>query len=214
MGNPGVGVQAMTFQVHPSTMTQVRVGTTTQQIARFLAEDLHILVHEANLDLADWLGIHSDEYPSDPALLVELICNDIEVMLRQRLITGVRFLLSEEKPDQNTNRYRLGYLVEYRIGDIPVRTLNTNPLTAYGGRLQMPNQTSKWPRFALLIDWDPRADRNEVASVMRPSYLFDWVAVNDTYDANSLVEYRRGGLGTVVVRIESTVPGNIPPAQP
>ncbi len=215
MINPGTGTGSTTFLATEATETQTfaapRVGTRTQQAARYLADDLRTLVNKAHIDLARWLEIPSGstEYVTNPAFLADLICNDIEQLLRDRLITGVHFLLSDTRIDPSSKAYPVRYHVQYLI-DIPERSLSDDALVQYGGRIQPPDTASLEARFALLIDWDRQATAEEIAEVRRPLYFFDWRPVNDRYDANSLVRYRTGGLGTEVVRFESATPRNIP----
>src|SRR5216683_7207584 len=101
--NTNTATYASTQATQTQTYTVPKVGTKTQQVSRYLADDLRGLVEDAQIDLNDCLGIPPDGYVTSFEFLADLICNDIEQMLRDGLITGVHFLLSEVTPDPNTS---------------------------------------------------------------------------------------------------------------
>ena len=212
MINPGTGTGSTIFLATEATEMQTfaapRVGTRTQQLTRYLADDLHMLVKDGQIDLAYWLGIPPSEYITDSEFLADIICNDIEQILRDGFIRGVHFLLSDTQPDPMSGCYNLRYHVQYRI-DIPVRQLSDDALQQSSDRLQLPRDASLGARFALLIDWNPQLNPAEIELVRRPRYFFDWVPINERYGATSLVRYRTDGLTTEIVQIESTVARNI-----
>lgn len=210
MGAPGTGTASTTFvATETDTHTKTRVATKTQQVAHYLAEDLDSFVEQTNLDLARWLGIPRDQYVGGVNYLVDLLFDDVERMLRERLITGLHLILSEPEPDKNTHMYTMRYHAHYTIA-IPERSLVNDILPEYGGRLKPPKELAPGARFVLMIDWDPRADTKKIKEAKPPDYFFHWEPLNQRYDANSLVRFREGRLGTEVVRIESAAPRHIP----
>lgn len=214
MAAPGTSTQMLAFTSTETTVVpKTRVGAHSQQVARYLSEDLQALMRQTSIDLARWLQIPPNEYPSDALFLAELLCNDLEQMLHDRLITGVHVLLCENRLDPRRGGYRVGYHAEYRM-QFSALLLKEEALNQYCGRPQFPADVASWERFALLIDWDPQASPQEIEQVRRPRYLFDWVPADDCYDTNSLVQYGGGGLGTVVVRLRSAVPRSVPDQAP
>ena len=206
----GTETFATVASTQTSTFALTTTATRTQQAARYIADDLRGLVREAGINLAAALGIPPDEsYVTDAEHLAELICNDIEQMLRDRLIIGVHFLLCEKQLDQTTNAFNIKYHVEYKI-NLPQRSVIDEVLSGFKDRLLLPRTAAARTRFVLLIDWDPTVNREEIKLVERPRYFFDWRPPNDRYDASSLVHYRTGGLDTIIVRTEFAHPGNIP----
>jgi hypothetical protein len=200
----GTTTYASTTATRTQSYTVPRVATKTQQISRYLADDLCGLVEDAQIDLKDSLGMPPDGYTTTDEFLAHLICNDIEQMLRDGLITGVHFLLSEDTQDPNTGFYNLRYHVEYQIDNDQVaqRSLGGNALQQFGERLTPPSAATVKARFALLIDWSPRITLDDIKEVQRPRYFFDWLPANNRFDGTSLVRFSVGGLGTEVTRIE------------
>ncbi len=209
MGAPGTGSSSETYVETELTVTpKTFVASKPQQVARYLADDLQDLIRTTRLPLADALGIppsSRSRYVRNPEHLVDLLFNDITRMLVDRLVTCVHLLLSEPKMDANVRAYKLLYHARYDI-NIPERSLLEEVLQEYGGRLSVGKLNPGNARFALVIDWAPRAQREDIARVRRPNYNFDWVPLAERYDTGGTVEVRRGGLGDVVVRIESMRP--------
>jgi hypothetical protein len=216
MAGTNVGTQVYATVSSTATQTFTITATRTQQVARYFADDLRDLIREANIDLPYWLEIPPEEqdYLLSSEDLAELLCNDIEQMLRDKLISGVHFMLSELQPDPNTNKFNLKYHVNYQI-NLAQRTLSNDPLLPFGGRLEVPDAATTAARFVLVIDWVPGITPENIEGVRRPHYFFDWYAPTDRFDSSCLVSYRMGGMddagsGVVVTRVELTAPGNVP----
>jgi hypothetical protein len=216
MANTNVGTQVYATVSGTATQTITITATRTQQVARYFADDLRYLIQEAQIDLPYWLEIPPEEqdYLLSSEDLAELLCNDIEQMLRDKLINGVHFMLSELQPDPNTNKYNLKYHVNYQVNLAP-RTLSNDPLTPFGGRLEIPDVAKTAVRFVLVIDWVPGITPENIEGVRRPYYFFDWYAPTDRFDSSCLVSYHPAGMegagsGVVVTRVEWTAPGNVP----
>src|SRR5262249_1239951 len=155
------------------TLSTITTGTVTQQISRYLADDLRLLLKETRADLADVLGIPPEERTplttSDD--LPELVCNDIEQMLRDQLIPAVHFLLSDVNRDQNTFKYNIKYHVQYQMEMGQARALAPTALKSYGGSLSVPVQATAQSQLVILIDWSPTISEIEKETVSYPRYF-------------------------------------------
>lgn len=218
MGAPQVGSKSSTYEeayVESDATVQTYVATMPQQVARYLGDDLQDLIRTTGLSLADALDIppgSRNRYVRNPEHLVDLLFNDITRMLNDRLVQRVHLLLCDPHLDENSGAYKVLYHARYDIS-IPQRSLAREELKEAGGRLNIGRLNPGNTRFALVIDWSPRASPAEIRNARRPHYNFDWAPLTDSFDQSGTVEYRRGGLGHIVVRIESMRPRDIPLAR-
>lgn len=193
-----------------------RIVTQSEQIARYFTEDLTHFIDETNFNLIEELQIPS-EYARSSEEAIELLYDDLSHMLRDRVITGIHLLLSEQKIDPNSQSYPLRYHAMYLITapptTAPTRTLQDQQKQQgglrFGGLLAPPKNSWINARFALLIDWDLSANERR-RQVRRPEYHFDWVPRQERFDATTLVRFREGGMtydGASVDRTESKSAG-------
>src|SRR5579871_6315064 len=82
-------------------------------VVHALAEDLLYLLPRMQLDLASVLGVPSDEYLPQGEDLVEEICDDLERLLRYRLLSAVTLLLCDLAPDPDTGGSVARYVCDY-----------------------------------------------------------------------------------------------------
>src|SRR5579871_6517258 len=82
-------------------------------VVHALAEDLLYLLPRMRLDLASAVGIPSDEYLPQGEDLVEEISDDLERLLRYRLLTAVTLLLCDLSPDPSTGGSVARYVCDY-----------------------------------------------------------------------------------------------------
>jgi hypothetical protein len=131
-------------------------------------------------------------------------------MIRDGLLSAVNLLISDKQSDPNLpGVYMVRYHATYLIG-APVRSLKSEDAKRFGGYLAPPPQA--WRdgnyRFDLLIDWNRSATHEQRRRAVRPTYLFDWVPEQSSFDVSNLVRYRSGGMtmdgATLVSREEAT----------
>lgn len=210
MASPGSGSQTETYAYTKET-TEVtvvpRIVTQSEQIARYFTEDLHAFVDEMYVDLVRWLEIPPD-FPQDNKEIVELLYADLSHMLRDGLITGIHILLSDMEIDPNRHGYPVRYHARYCI-QLPERHLRTSEAKRIGGKLAPPRDVWINARFALLIDWNPKASVR--SGLGPPDYVFEWVLETARFDVSSLVRYRQGGMTIDSARVdrrEAAAPGS------
>lgn len=215
MGSPGIGIGSKT-KAEAEVKTKVTTDTDpivqSEEIARYLGDDLREFVEKKNIDLAAYLHV-SPESLLDTVNLIKRLCADIEQMLRRQLIRGVHLLLSDRVQDPNAaaETYKLTYHARYLIYQ-PERVLRPESEAPWGDRLLPPPDAAGGARFAVLIEWSPEATAQLRASVHWPDYLFNWVPEEAQYDASRLISYRFGGMmasGAEVKRVESSTPESL-----
>lgn len=199
---PGIGSRSLTYaepETEERSKTISYVLTQSAAVAAYVHDDLARLVDAWKIDLAALLRMPRDHVFSNDQLIA-LLCEDIAHMLRNALVSRVRFLLHEHEPTADTGVFPLLYMATYEIsverGLRPVRAQRVN------GLIDPPNL----PRgdFAILIDWHPNASPAQRDRVRYPTYQFDWRPTGGTYDATTLVRYREGSLtadgATIIAR--------------
>jgi hypothetical protein len=207
----------ITETVKSSVTIVPRTIAQSEQIARYFTEDLEKFIADTHIDLMRQLDIPPSFARNDKAVISKLF-SDLSHMLRDSMITGIHLLLSKAEIDVNTHCYPLLYHAEYTI-----RTPNTatgerdlRPDKAHyssqriGGYLAPPRDSLAGAKFALLLDWNMTLSERR-RNARPPDFWFNWVPMNDRYDATSLVRFRAGGMafdGAVVVnRGEAKPPG-------
>lgn len=188
-----------------STRVETNVMTRSEQIARYLGDDLLYLVKRASIDLGEWLGVPTD-YVRDPDYLVQMICADVELMLRNGLINGADIMVTDPQPD-TSGQYSVRYLSRYLIeGPTEGNPVNPQPAKFWGGLIRPPDPTlASAFHFVFGIEWRPDVDQQARSEVRTPKYLFDWVPADGSYDSSQLVGVRYGGMeisGASVMRVE------------
>lgn len=211
-----VGVSSRSRRAETEDKTRLTTETDpitqSEEIARYLGEDLAGIVKQANIDLKTYLHV-SQESLLDMMSIVKRLCADIEQMLRHRLIRGVHLLLSDpsEDPSVSNATHTLSYHARYLIYQ-PERVLRGGSELPWGGPLLPPPDATGGMRFAVLIEWSPDSSADDRACVHWPTYLFNWVPEGATFDAAGLVSYKFGGLmaaGATVTRVEFSTPENL-----
>lgn len=214
-GEPGTGSQSRT-RVETAVQTRSEsvsyVISQSGLVATYIHEDLAGLVNVWHLDLATRLGVPQELAHSNEEL-VELLCEDLAHMLRASLVSRVHLLLYDPEPRPaptgGTECFPLLYKATYEIS--VQRGLRQEGGRRRNGLLDPPRLPDVGSmEFAILIDWHPKATPEQRARARYPTYTFDWAPAGDTYDATTLVEYRKGSLtadgATIVERLESAVP--------
>lgn len=164
-----------------------------EYVALALAADLRQIALETGIDFAAYLNVPADEYLWHAHDLIEEICDDIERMLRYRLLTAIHVLLSDPEPHPATGIYTARYHALYTI-EVP-RTLGSEPPAQTS--VERPAITRDlWQdaRFALVVDWDAKADWQKRSQLRRPAYNFDWATALDPYYPSTVVRYDEGGI--------------------
>lgn len=186
------------YQLTPATVEwriDPRAITTghPEYVALTLAEDLRQIAQETGIDFAAYLNVPMDDYLWHAQDLIEELCDDIERMLRYRLLTAVHVLLSDPDPHPTTGVYTARYHALYTT-DVP-RTLGSEPPTqAHMDRPSITRDLWQDARFALVVDWDPKADWQKRSQLRRPAYNFDWATALDPYYPSTVVRYDEGGI--------------------
>jgi hypothetical protein len=159
-----------------------------QQVAHALANDLLYLLPRLRLDLAAALGVPSDEYLPQGEDLVEEICDDLERLLRYRLLTSVTLLLCHLAPDPATGGSVARYICDYALTpalpggpDSRAEALRSLPTLD-----QLPFDDL---RPALVVQWDSKADWQTRAQLRRPHYNFDWSTPLDPSQPATVVRF-------------------------
>lgn len=209
MNSPNVGVGSKTRSAETEVKTRLTTETDpitqSEEIARYLGNDLRGIVKKANIDIKSYLHV-SQEALLDTEGVIKRLCADIEQMLRHRLIRGVHLLLSDptQDPSASNTTYKLNYYARYLISQ-PERVLRGGSEPPWGDELLPPPDATQGMRFAVLIEWSPDSSAEDRASVHWPNYLFNWVREEAAFDARGLVSYRFGGMmaaGATVKRVE------------
>ncbi|SRR5260221_3386726 len=195
-----------------------RTIAQSEQIARYFTEDLEKFIADTHIDLMRQLDIPPSFARKDKAVINKLF-SDLSHMLRDSMITGIHLLLSNPEIDVNTHSYPLRYHAEYTIltahGNAGERDLRPDKAhyssQRIGGYLAPPRGSWIGAKFALLLDWNMTLSERR-RNARPPDYWFNWVPINDSYDATSLVSFREGGMAfdgaNLVSRRESSSPGN------
>ena len=160
-------------------------------VALTLADDLLFLLPRMHLDLSETLGTLADDYLPQSEDLVEELSEDVERLLRYRLLTSIHLLLCDLTPDPATGGSLVRYACEYttalaRPGS-PEST--TGALRAALAREQQPLDEL---RLVLVVAWDPKADWQKRAQLRRPHYNFDWSSPLDPYQQATVVRFSEG----------------------
>jgi len=190
----GVGAPQETFFLTEQTV-QGRVDPRLvmydrpEQVAHVLAEDLHLLIDRAALDLAVVLGISLDEYLPQSEDLAEELCDDVERLLQHRLLTAVHLLLCNPTPDPATGSYLVLYHIEYAA--VLPRTTAPEPSRETLQRMLASERESALAQLhvALVVDWDTHATAQKRAQLRRPQYNFDWYSQHDPYYPATVVRF-------------------------
>lgn len=158
-----------------------------------LAEDLRHIAQETGIDFAAYLNVPPDEYLWHAHDLIEELCDDIERMLRFRLLTAVHVILSDPDPDPTTGIYTARYHALYTT-EVP-RILGSDPAPPqHAERPAITRDLWQDARFALVVDWDSKADWQKRSQLRRPAYNFDWATALDPYYPSTVVRYDEGGI--------------------
>ena len=157
-------------------------------VAHALAEDLLYLLPRLRLDLASALGIPADEYLPQGEDLVEEICDDLERLLRYRLLTAVTLLLCDLAPDPATGGSIARYVCDYVLTPSLPGGLDSSAeaLRSLPALDQLPFDDL---RPALVVQWDPKADWQTRAQLRRPHYNFDWSTPLDPTQPATVVRF-------------------------
>jgi hypothetical protein len=192
----GGGTRSRTY-ARTESRTVSYVITQSAAVAWYIREDLARFVAQKKIDLSEALAVpHRERTYTDPQL-VELLCDDIAHMLREGLVRRVHLLLYHDELDAGTGAFPLLYKATYEISEQP--GLSTKGLKRQGGLLQPPDFAAG--ELAMLIDWNPDADRMSRRRVRYPSYNLNWVTPDRRFDPTTLVKYRKGSLTGVGVTI-------------
>jgi hypothetical protein len=207
----GTGSGTSTYSTTSSTIQTYIVPsviTQSDQIAMYFANDLEAFVKHTHLDLAREFQIPY-EYSQDTMDIINMLYADISHMLRDRLITGIHLILSDNEMDVGSNAYVVRYHVCYTITN-PNALLSSSSASAEvkGDLVMPPPRVWQGARFALLIDWSPES-RGKRHMVRRPDYCFDWMPREERFDATNVIRYSHGALvadTANVIRYEAAPP--------
>lgn len=195
-GSSGASIGTSTYATTSSTSSTTVVPsiiTQSDQIAIYFANDLEAFVDHTYINLAREFQIPY-EYSQETKDIINMLYADISHMLRDRLITGIHIILSDDAMDPGANAYLVRYHVCYTI-DNPNVLLPSNGTEAdvTGGLVMPPPKVWQNARFALLIDWSPES-KGRRHLVRRPNYLFDWMPREERFDATNVIRYHEGSL--------------------
>jgi hypothetical protein len=157
-------------------------------VAHALADDLLSLLPCLHLDLATVLGIPADEYLPQGVDLVEEVCDDLERLLRYRLLSAVTLLLCDLAPDPVTGGSIARYVCDYALTPALPGGLDSRAEALRS----LPNLTQvplEYLRPALVVHWDPKADWQTRAQLRRPHYHFDWTTPLDPTQPATVVRF-------------------------
>ena len=199
------GTRTATYEISKETVKSLvnivpRTITQSEQISRYFIEDLEKFIADTHINLMRQLDIPASFALNDKALIDKLFA-DLSHMLRDSMITGIHLLLSNPEVDRNTHSYPLRYHAAYTIltannnaGERDLRPDKAQYSSLrIGGYLAPPRDSWIGAKFALLLDWNMTlSERRRIAHP--PDYWFNWVPMNDRYDASSLVRFREGGM--------------------
>lgn len=190
--NPNAGAQVR-VEEDIAVEAQTQTYTTTEQMALYLSKDLEKIISLNSINLAKTLGIEDDQSSTNPVLLIQWLCSDLERLLSRNLISHVLFLLCVSNPD-TSNSYKVEYKAQYEV-----RTTMTgidNQLYDINGRIKLPQKAYQWDKFFLIVKWADHPDPYELGQTKRPTYLFDWTPPKANFKQEYLVRYNEGGLSS------------------
>jgi hypothetical protein len=161
-------------------------------VVHALASDVLYLLPRLHLDFAAFLGIPRDEYLPQGEDLVEELCDDIERLLRYRLLTGASLMLCAPAPDPTTGGSVVCCACDYAL----TSALPGGPSSCVEGLQALPG-LDQLPyddlRLALVVQWDAKVDAQKRAQLRLPHYNFDWSSPFDPDRAATLVRFSEVG---------------------
>src|SRR5258708_1104731 len=169
----------------------------SRSIAQYLVQGIQELVSHMNLDLASYLGSSGKETRE----LLEMLREDIEHMLYDELINGIRLVIERQRKNQAMEPrlylYQANYTIVYngRASVIPA---------TMGGLIAPPANLGPHIQFDLQMDWKQPITEDQWRKVRPPFYHFDWspwmtnVAI---YNDKNLVLYREGTFIALIRRV-------------
>lgn len=169
----------------------------TDEMARYVTNDLEELVELTHVNLSDELQIPLEYYHRQEDIIA-LLMDDLSRMLRDELITGIHILLRDRNFDIGSGAYPVRYHVHYTIGQPDSQAVNG------GGLISQTRNTLLNARFALLVDWN-RIQGSKIKRLGRPEYNFDWVPEAARFKSSNTQPYRTSGImvdGVHVKRVE------------
>lgn len=190
----------------------------SEQVARYITDDLTHIVNEAHINLMQEFQIHDGYFAhtsnatnatQQMAEVIKMLSDDLMHMMRDELIVGLHILLSDSEMDKGTNAYRAHYHVHYEIDIQSNNTVRPVNIVRVGGLVSIPQRVAQGARFDLLIDWSTSA-QGQQENICRPNYWFDWVTEEEYLDAIGMEQYQEGrvedGTQIIVVRTEGIPP--------
>jgi hypothetical protein len=172
-------------------------------LAQYLKDDLLAYLRDpaAPLDLLRWLDLPPGQYPYKPEYMVHLLADDIDMLIRDKLITTVHVIFSDLEmiDDHYEMTYHARYFVSVpdwlqRHPEIPI-------LRGEAARPAIENMRDK--HFMLLVDWLPGITRARIESIRRHRHFFDWIASCEHYDRRTMGTFRQGGVGGAPGNVQS-----------
>lgn len=210
MASPaGSGVQSETYEVTEATVvaesrpeTYADLQTVTETLANYIGRDLRQLVNDAHISLATELDV-PPRISTENRVILELLCHDIERLLRLNLISEIYMGLADKKLNAR-GRYPLRYEARYEITRStwsgPSNSLASN--TAWNSLVRAPTRTLNDAQFVFAVAWRPGVKAKQVENARPPEYFFQWLRQRRLFDGEGLVRYRFGGAAAGPIRID------------
>lgn len=150
-------------------------------IAHYLKEDiLQLLQREPPLDLFTWYNLPPGEYPEQAEYIVELMCDDISLLIRENMVATVHLFFSEiESLD---GQFPMTFHALYFVLDPDRKVKATLGTQLIGERIAPPAEAIEGRRFTVLVDWIPGLTRSKALLARRPRQFFDWVPFDEQMD--------------------------------
>lgn len=146
-----------------------------------LKRDLLQLVKRENnqpvLNLMEMLHLERGRYPQKQEYLVQLLCDDVTIFVREKMITAIKLLFFDVAPQDG--QYVVRLQVEY-----PYTLINQDHTDEGKPQAPLPDpvtQARAWLdpelyHLAIVAQWWPAIARDKIIQIRRHLYFFDWVA--------------------------------------
>jgi hypothetical protein len=172
-------------------------------LAHYLKDDLLAYLNDASapLDLHRWLDLPRGQYPQKPEYMVHLLCDDIDMLIRDKLITTVHVIFSDL--EMINDHYEMTYHARYFVTVPEWVGRHPEVVLGRGASTRAAPETMRDKHFMVLVDWLSGITRARIASMRRHRHFFDWIASSERFDRRTMATYRQGGVGGTPGNLQS-----------
>lgn len=141
------------------------------------------------LNISDMLHLKRESYPTQQAYLVHLLCDDVTLFIRERLISAINLLFYDVA--MQDDQYIVRLQITYPCTHEDIETESESNMSPQSGRNKQSQTTAPSQadspsnrarefldpehfRFAILAQWTPTLAMKQ--EMRRHRYFFDWVA--------------------------------------